>query len=249
MKPCLFLVEHDTVARICEYGESLSNAVNMFIYSFSEQNIENNPELLKIMLLDSPSLAEFKRLRHNAVNVLLWNKLLDTVDFETFYDPSIRESLISVDTPLFTMQSAQQFLDQYGLVNEYFKHSLAREITALIDAGKWDKDILEDGKVIGMRFNYPAVIQLGGQYKLDEDLKRIMLRLDFMSLAESGESYDQQGAIQKINESQRFDELHFNLGYRPDRIHLMAYKSNFTLMAGNHMEDLVTREEYLAAAI
>lgn len=245
MKPSMFTLAADSLPKLIEYGEFLTRQLDRFEDCFFDPINGLGPDFQKVMLLDCPSFAHFKQLRLNAINTLLWNKLLDLVGFETFYSPCMREALLRENTPVFGQESAQKFIDQHGTVNEVFKDLIAKEITALVDAGKWDKDILENGRVIGMRFSYPAVIKNADHYVLDQDLKRVMLRLDFMSFSESQYRYSQHNSRLNLSDERVLPELHFNIGSTQDRIHLLAYETYFILMAPKYMEDLISKEEYL----
>lgn len=241
----MFLYSPDTTEKMAEYSEILMGGVKHVEQSILDQTTVLGADFQEIMLLDCATMTQFKKLRESAIHRKLWGNLMNMINFDLFYGPSVVNELkLGIQLP-FTKEYADEFLKEYGTVSDQFKDRLAKEITALIDAGKWEKDILEDGRVIGFKFSHPAVVKSGDHYVLDGDLKRVMLRLEFLSLGESDYRYNQHNSIRNLSDQRVLPELHFNIGHPADRIQLMAYPTYFIIMAPKHMEALISKEEYL----
>lgn len=239
----IFGCRPDTAEKLAEYGNVLMDGVNNVEQSILAQTKLLGAEFQQIMLLDCATLAKFKELRQSAIHAQLWERLLNLIDFDTFYDPSVILGFKSEPPLPFTVENANDFLLEFGTVCEKFKDRLSKDITALIDAGKWEMDVLGNGNVIGMRFKYEAVIKSGDHYVLNEELKPFLIRLDFLSHAEAGTRFSAQKAKLNLSSERVLPELHFNIGNNGHLIQLFARPTYFTLVAPNHMKALIASEE------
>lgn len=239
----IFGCRPDTAEGLVEYGNALMDGVNNVEQSILDQTKQLGAEFQQIMLLDCATMAKFKELRQSAIHAQLWERLLNLIDFDTFYDPSAILGFKSERPLPFTVENVNEFLLEFGTVCDKFKDRLSKDITAWVDAGKWEMDVLANGNVIGMRFKYEAVIKRGDHYVLNEELKPLMIRLDFLSHAEAGTRFSAQKAKLNLSSERVLPELHFNIGNNGHLIQLLAYPTYFTLLAPNHMEALIASEE------
>lgn len=248
MEASLFSLKQDTISNFMEYRDYLITEINKLESYIKAQNSNLSADLTKLLTLDDTGLAQFKQKRLDATNTLLWNKLLDLAGFDAFYDHSIRKAFFTHDLPEFNLENGQRFLDQYGCLNENFKRLIAKDFTKLINDGHWEKDILENGRVVGIHFNYPALVKTSeNTYKINEKLKRLMMRIEFMSLTEANKKFNMFKSSSNLDNEREMPENHYNIGSAEHRIHLLAYPNYFILMAGTHMNELVTLEEYTVA--